>query len=274
MSQASPYASIVKRNFESAMMHMLATEYGLLGGRRILHLLVEDTMALMEEHYPALERVGSGDLMWTCTADEGRKAEPGKRTEEYKTVTVKLPFVTLDDVRERTEGKTPKGKRNAVARARDKRRLMRMLKAAEEQGGLLTIAELSVILNKSYTVTRQYIKEWEEETGELPPLKGYRMDQGCRPTHKKEIVRLYEQGVEPPDIVRETRHSLKAVERYLKDYERVKLLLKRGMGSREISSLIGRGERVVLEYVEIAREYHPELFAEETSSTESKDIVS
>jgi hypothetical protein len=68
-----------------------------------------------------------------------------------------------------------------------------MVKAAEEQGGLLTIAELSVILNKSYEVTRKYAREWEEETGELLPLKGYRMDQGSRPTHKKEIVRLYEE---------------------------------------------------------------------------------
>ena len=209
-----------------------------------------------------MEQVGSGTLVWTCTADEGKKAEPGKRTEEYKTVTVKLPFVVRADLRSRTDGKTPRGKTRAVAKTRDKRRLARMVKAAEEQGSLLTIAELSVILNKSYNVTQKYVREWEEETGELLPMKGYRMDQGSRPTHKKEIVRLYEQGLEPPDVARETGHSLKAVERYLKDYERVKLLLKRGIEVDEISSLIGRGKRVVLEYVEIARQYHPELFAE------------
>jgi transposase len=234
--------------------------------------LVEDTLALMDEHYPTLDRVGSGDLVWTCTADEGKKAEPGKRTEEYKTVTVKLPFVTLADLHDRTEKKVAKSKTRETARQRDKWRLARMVKAAEEQGGLLTIAELSVILNRSYEVTRRYVREWEEETGELLPLKGYRMDQGSRPTHKREIVRLYEQGVEPPDVARETRHSLKSVERYLQDYERVKLLLKRGVGSREISSIIGRGERVVLEYVELAREYHPELFAEEEQLEDEKDI--
>jgi transposase len=261
MSRVNPYASIEKRTFESALMHLLETEYGLLGGRRILRLLVEDVMRLMEEFYPPTEQVGSGDLVWTCTADEGKKAEPGKRTEEYKTVTVKLPFVTRADLRSRTDGKTPRGKTHAAAKSRDKKQLVRIVKAAEEQGGLLTIAELSVMLNKSYEVTRKYIREWEEETGELLPMKGYRMDQGSRPTHKKEIVRLYEQGLEPPDVARETGHSLKAVERYLKDYERVKLLLKRGMEVEEISGLIGRGKRVVLEYVEIARHYHPELFA-------------
>lgn len=262
MSRVNPYASIEKRTFESALLHLLETNYGLLGGRRILQLLVEDVVGLMEEFAPSPGGVSSGTLIWTCTADEGRKAEPGKRTEEYKTATVKLPFVTRADLRTRTEAKTPRDKTQAVAKGRDKRRLARMVKAAAAQGGLLTIAELSVILNRSYEVTRQYVQEWEEETGELLPLKGYRMDQGSRPTHKKEIVRLYEQGLEPPDIARETGHSLKSVERYLKDYERVKLLLKRGTAIEEISGLIGRGERVVLEYVELARQYHPELFSQ------------
>jgi hypothetical protein len=261
MSRVNPYASIEKRTFESALLHLLETEYGLLGGRRILQLLVEDVMGLMEEFYPSTEGVGSGTLIWTCTADEGKKAEPGKRTEEYKTATVRLPFVTRADLRTRTGQKTPRSKTQAVAKARDRRRMARMVKAAAEQGGLLTIAELSVILNRSYEVTRQYVRQWEEETSELLPLKGYRMDQGSRPTHKKEIVRLYEQGLEPPDIARETGHSLKSVERYLKDHERVKLLLKRGTAVEEISGLIGRGKHVVLEYVELARQYHPDLFS-------------
>jgi hypothetical protein len=263
MSRVNPYASIEKRTFESALLYLLETEYGLLGGRRILSLLVEDVMGLLEEFYPTTERAASGTLIWSCTADEGKKAEPGKRTEEYKTVTVKLPLVSGADLRERTAGKTPRSQKQAVVKARDKKRLARLVKAAAEQGGLLTIAELSVILNKSYEVTRRYAREWEEETGELLPLKGYRMDQGSRPTHKGEIVRLYETGLEPPDIARETGHSLKSVERYLKDYERVRLLLKRGMGTEEISSLIGRGKRVVVEYVELARQYHPQLFNEQ-----------
>jgi transposase len=263
MSRVNPYASIEKRTFESALLHLLETEYGLLGGRRILHLLVEDVMALVAEFYPATEQAASGVLVWTCTADEGKKAEPGKRTEEYKTVTVKLPLVTTADLQDRTEHKTPRSKTRATAQARDKRRLARMVKAAEAQGGLLTIAELSVILNRSYEVTRQSIREWEEETGELLPMKGYRMDQGSRPTHKKEIARLYEQGMEPPDIARETGHSLKSVERYLQDYERVKMLVKRRMGADDISSTIGRSRTVVLEYIEIAREYHPQLFTQE-----------
>jgi hypothetical protein len=263
MSRVSPYGSIEKRTFESAVLHLLETEYGLLGGRRILQLLTDDILALEKEFHPALDNTASGCLVWTCTADEGKKAEPGKPTEEYKTVTVQLPFVVAEDVQERSSNhKTPRGQRHATAQARDKRRLVRMIHAAQAQGGLLTLAELSVLLNKSYQVISQYVREWEQETGELLPLKGYKMDQGSRPTHKKEIVRWSEKGLEPPDIAHETGHNLKSVERYLKDYERVKLLLKRGTPVEEIGNMIGRSQRVVLEYIEIAREYHPELFVD------------
>jgi hypothetical protein len=263
MSQVNPYGSIQKRTFAAALLHHLETEWALLGGRRILQLLVDDVETLRAEFYPSLENVGTGTLIWTCTKDEGRKAEPGKRTEAYQTVTVKLPLITTADLEDRTTGKTPRNKTAQKAKERDKGRLARIVKAAAAQGGLLTVAELSVILNKSYEVVRNLAREWEDETGESLPLKGYRMDQGSRPTHKREIARLHEEGLEPPDIARASGHSVKSVERYLQDYERVRMLLKRKLSVQDISATIGRGKRVVLEYVELAREYHPELFEAE-----------
>lgn len=266
MSQVNPYGSIAKRTFASALVHLLETEYGLLGGRRILQLLAEDVVKLVEEFYPPSQQAGSGTLVWTCTADVGQKAEPGKPTEAYKSITVQLPLVTREDLAERTDKKIGQKQGRATAKARDIQRLVRLVKSAHDQGGLVTLAELSVLLNRSYEVVRGYVENWQTETGELLPLKGYQMDQGCRPTHKGEIIRLFEQGMEPPDIARQSAHNLKSVERYLKDYERVKLLLKRGLPAEEISPMIGRGRTVVLEYIEIAREYHPDLFTAPTSS--------
>lgn len=266
MSRVNPYGSIQKRTFENGLVHLLETEYGLIGGRRILQLLAEDVVKLVAEFYPPTQQASSGTLVWTCTADVGQKAEPGKPTEAYKSITVQLPLVTGDDIADRTDQKIGLAHRQAKAKARDTHRLVRLVKSAHDQGGLLTLAELSVLLNRSYEVVRSYVETWQTETGELLPLKGYQMDQGCRPTHKGEIIRLFEQGLEPPDIARETAHNLKSVERYLKDYERVKLLLKRGLQADEISSMIGRGRTVVLEYIQIARVYHPELFASPASS--------
>ena len=259
MSRVSPYASIEKRTFQAALVHLLETDYRVLGSRRILRVLAEDVERLAEEFYLTPERARHGQLIWACTGDEGQKAQPGKPTELYKTITVALPLVTSEDLQERLE-RCGKGHGLARTHERRKRQIQRMVAAAAEQGGLLTLAELSVILGVGYEMVHGYVQEIEKETGHPLPLKGYKMDQGSRPSHKGEVIRLSEQGLEPPDIARETQHHLKSVERYLKDYERVRMLLKQGLSAEEISAIIGRGKSVVKEYMAQAQAYHPELF--------------
>ncbi len=258
MSTVSPYQSITKRTFQSAIIHLLETEYKLVGSHRIIQMIAEDVECLQQEFFPQTESIGRGYLVWTATKDEGQKAHPGKRTEEYGTVTVALPLVTDDDIAERLTRCPPSeiAERN---RRRDMTRLVRLMKAAEEQGALLTIPELCVILNRGEGTIRHCIQEHYATTGELLPLKGYRMDQGASPTHKSQIITLYEQGMQPPDIARQTRHSLKSVDRYIKDYERVKALLAKEFSTKEISHLVGRGQKIVREYVEIAMHYHQDL---------------
>jgi hypothetical protein len=264
MSRVNPYASIEKRTFQAALIHLLESEYRIVGSHRILKILAEDVERLIEEFFPLAERAQSGQLIWTCTADEGRKAQPGKRTEEYKTATVMLPLIEREERQEQLD-RCGKGKGSQRLHERHKRQIQRMVTAAVEQGGLLTQAELSTILAITCEAVQKCVREIEVETGKPLPLKGYKMDQGCRPTHKGEIVHLYEQGVEPPDIAHQTGHNIKSVERYLKDYERVRMLLKQKLAVENISAIIGRGKSVVQEYVTLAREYHPELFEVESS---------
>ncbi len=59
MSTVSPYASIGKRTFASALSYLLETEYRLLGGRRILALLAEDVEKLIQEFYPDTQPAAS-----------------------------------------------------------------------------------------------------------------------------------------------------------------------------------------------------------------------
>jgi len=261
MSTTHPYGAIPKRTLENAIVHRLETEYKLLGSHRILRLVAEDVVGLMEQFYPPAERVRSGHLVWTTTKDEGKKAVVGKKTEEYASVTVALPLIIAEDIAVKLEKCVP-GTARARARQRDIKRMVRLIEAAAKQGGLLTIAELAVVLNRSAGLIGQYLAEYYEETKELLPLRGYRMDQGSSPTHKGQIVRLWEQGMEPPDVARKTGHSLKAVERYIEDYKRVRGLLKRGLSVTEISQMIGRGRKVVIQYMELVCEFHPDVEVE------------
>jgi hypothetical protein len=152
---------------------------------------------------------------------------------------------------------TPDGK--ARAHQEDLQRLARIVRAAAEPGGLLTLVELAVLLNRSLPTVGEYVAEHYEATGELLPLRGYRMDQGSAPTPQGQMARLWEGGLEPPDSARETSHSLTAVERYGEDYQRVRELRRRGLKVAESSPLIGRGRQVVVEYMEIVCEFHPDL---------------
>ena len=97
------------------------------------------------------------------------------------------------------------------------------------------------------------------EQGEVLSLKGIILDQGASPTHKGIIIHLYEKKIAPSDIARKTNRSLEAVDRYISDYGRVKLLLRKGANVKEISQLIVRGLRTVKEYERIATLYHPEV---------------
>jgi ribosomal protein L10 len=135
--------------------------------------------------------------------------------------------------------------------------MVRLLKSAKSQDGLLNGAELSVLMNRSLSTIRKYLDEYQKETGEILPLKGYVLDQGSLPTHKGIIVSLYEQGISPADIVLKTSHSQSAVDRYISQYEQIKKLIRRGLDAESIRGITERSLKVVKEYVKLYNDLHP-----------------
>ena len=136
--------------------------------------------------------------------------------------------------------------------------MVRLLKSAKTQGGLLSGAELSVLMNRALTTIRKYLNAYIEKTGEILPLKGYVLDQGSLPTHKGIIISLYEQGISPADIVLKTSHSQGAVDRYIKHYEQIKKLILRGIDEAGIKEITGRTIKVVREYIKLYQDLNPE----------------
>lgn len=253
------YESINKRNFRSGIINLLESEYKIIGSRKILQLLADDIEDLHREYYPRQDQVGFGELVFTTTKDDGQRQSYGKKTEDYGTVTVVLPLITKEDVERRIYYK--KGDRNSNYRhreARDIETMVRLLKSAKKQGGLLSGAELSVLMNRSLSTIRKYLDAYTQKTKEILPLKGYVLDQGSLPTHKGIIISLYEQGISPADIVLKTGHSQDAVDRYLKHYEQIKKLISRGMDETAIKEITGRSMKVVKEYLKLHKDLNPE----------------
>ena len=246
------FESLKKRDFKSALIHLLENDYKLLGSRKIIELLSEDIEDLHNEYYPHRNRVGYGEIVFRTTKDDGQRQSYGKKTEDYASITVTLPLVTKEDIERRIYYK--KGDRNSNYKHRESRdieTMVRLLKSAKDQGGLLSGAELSMLMNRTLGTIGKYLKAYQEKTGEILPLKGYVLDQGSLPTHKGIIISLYEQGKSPADIVLHTAHSQDAVDRYIKQYDQIKKLIKKEMDEVAIKEITGRSMKVVREYIKL-----------------------
>ena len=254
------YESINKRSFKNALIQLLESEYKVLGSRKILQMLADDIIDLQEEFYPKQSQVGIGEIVLRVTKDDGQRQSYGKRTEDYASATVVLPLLTAEDIERRIYYK--KGDRNSNyehREVRDIETMVRLVKSAKAQGGLLSGAELSVLMNRSLSTIRKYLDAYFKKTKEILPLKGYVLDQGSKPTHKALIISLYEQGISPADIVLRTSHSQDAVDRYIKHYSQIKKLIEKGMDEVEIKGITGRTLKVVREYITLYKDLHPQL---------------
>ena len=92
---------------------------------------------------------------------------------------------------------------------------------------LLTQTDLSLLLGLTTVEISQLLQDARQNTGKQLLTKGYFFDQGLRPTHKAQIVTLYEQGMDEATIAHTTQHSPTSIGRYLRDYEWVKELASR-----------------------------------------------
>jgi hypothetical protein len=252
------YESINKRNFRSALIHMLETEYKMLGSRKILEMLADDIEDLHRECSPSVDRVGFGEIVFRTTKDDGQRQSYGKKVEDYNSITVILPLITKEDIERRIYYK--KGDRNSNYEHRESRdieTMVRLIKSTKAQGGLLTGAEVSVLMNRGLGTIRKYLDAYRKKTGEILPLKGYVLDLGSIPTHKAIIISLYEQGISPADIVLKTSHSQDAVDRYIKQYDQIRILIRKGLDEKAIKEITGKSMKTVKEYIKLYYDLNP-----------------
>lgn len=252
------YESINKRNFKNALIYLLENEYKVLGSHKILQMLAEDIIDLQKEFYPRQSQVGVGEIVFRTTKNDGQRQSYGKKSEDYASTTVVLPLITAEDIERRIYYKKGDRNSNYVHReAREIETMVRLVKSAKQQGGLLSGAELSVLMNRSLSTIRKYLDAYFKKTKEILPLKGYVLDQGSKPTHKAIIVYLFEQGISPADIVLKTSHTQDSVDRYIKHYSQIKKLIEKGLDEKEIKGITGRTLKVVREYIQIYKDLHP-----------------
>jgi len=265
------YVGTAERTFKAAVVHLLETDYGVLGSQRVLDLLARDLQALADQFYPAPDYVSSGWMVFTGTKATGNKAYPGRSAADYELVTLAWPVLLAQDIQRLAS--LPKGRPGSQARsALLQERLVRIIEHGRAHPAgpiLLTLADLAAMLSLSVSQVGRMLAEARRTSGKPLLTKGYFFDQGMHPSHKDEIIALYESGLDEAVIALQTHHAQTSVGRYIRDYERVKLLLARHTPVERIPQLIDMRPCVVQAYVDLVHQYQPDLMPEKVSPSQS-----
>ena len=270
------YESLPKRNFSNSIIRLLEENYKIVGSHKVLAMIAEDIVELHKEFYPKLESQTSGHIVWRTTKATNRKPSYGTKTEDYEVQTVILPLITESDVDNRIKShyshKDESGNINYQKQEkRDIEVMARLCKSAAEQGGWLSGAELSVLLNRSLSTITRYMQKYHDTHDDILPTKGMMLDQGSKPTHKAAIIDLYEQGYPEVDIARLTNHTIESTSRYIKNYKNIKLLIEKQFGLMEMIRITGLSVRTITQYRDLSYLYHPSLKLKDTA-TDNKAI--
>jgi len=227
------YVSLVKRTLEEQLYNELLQEYSF--PRAICRGLTELFFSYFNLYLGA-DRA-DGQLIYRAIPAD---VPPGVPTEEVKTHPVRLTITCTEDLRHASQD----------IHELIKQRIVRVTNEAFDQGGLLTQADLSILLGESPRTIGRRIQELQNE-GICVPTRGSRMDIGPGISHKTKIVEMYLDGYDFIDIKRRTRHSSESITRYLKDFTRVMILCERGHSPREIRIITSHSDRLVREYLDL-----------------------
>ena len=175
--------------------------------------VADELIRIFEENVPKIDRLIHGQMIWNAL-DKNTRGDSKKR--KYKTVV--LSVVTDEDVSLFEQNKSIREIRGKV--------IARMMKEAYQQGGILSTRDVSLILTHgNAAISTQRIK-YETENKTTLPHPGILHDMGSTITHKKMIVYKYVVEKKATNVIaRETNHSQRAVDQYIRDYNRVKTLL-------------------------------------------------
>jgi hypothetical protein len=236
------------KNLHNLLLHRFLNQYGYDKGEITAKAIIDDILKLIDSYYLVstldddLHHLNHGQLVYMAVpVDEYPKR--GKAIAQTRIKPVVLSFITDADIEHIAHGFDSKSLR--------KKRLIRWVDEAFDQGALLTQLDLSMLLGVCDAVVSQYVNEIQKE-GKLLPTRGNIHDLSGAITHKREIITLFLEGYFTPEIAMKTKHSNEAVDRYIRDYQRVEILWQNGITDLDqIAQLTRLSKRVVQQYVDL-----------------------
>jgi hypothetical protein len=235
------------KTFEGALNSFMAAECPQLGGLRTRQTLVGAIAEIVHAHFPSTSHLGQGQIRWTAIHKD-EKSSYGKTISQSQLTPVVLDLLPTGEIAARSEGaKLRDVKKEAVAR---------LLTQAYEQSGVLTNAEVALLLKLSPGTVGTYRREWEKEHEKLLPTRGSIHDMGPTLTHKKIILqKLIFEGKTVETVCRETDHSPEAVHRYATNFKQVIMCQSKGLDVTQTAFATKLSKRLIEEHRALAEEY-------------------
>ena len=206
------YRSAHDRFFKPMIVNFLVHELRYLGPITAANV-ADELIRIFEESVPQTDRLKHGQMLWNAL-DKNTRGDSKKR--KYKSVI--LSVVTDQEV-------TMFEKGISVIEIR-KQIIARIMREAYQQGGILSTRDVGLILATHSSAISQARSQYETENQTVLPHPGVLHDMGSTITHKPMIVYKYVVEKKATNIIAlETNHSQRAVDHYIRDFNRVKTLL-------------------------------------------------
>jgi hypothetical protein len=235
------YSSAKERFLKPAIMNFFARECPRFFGPVLREKIADELLSLFESVSPEISRIKPGQILWNAL-DQNTRGDSPKR----KYVPVILTIISEEDVQLLVEGvHMSKIAENTIAR---------MIREAYCQGGILSSRDLGLITLRHPTTTSSIRKRFEENHDCTLPHTGALHDMGSSVSHKAIIIRkvILEKN-DPAAVARETNHSQAAVDHYLKDYHRVKMLHNLNYDVEFINLATKIAKHVIVQYLNIIK---------------------
>jgi hypothetical protein len=244
---AKSFEASARKTFHSAICHLLYTEFPGVFGPAITDLLARKIDELYDHFHPPGSRFRVGQVLWAAVAVDDPPARD-KRIEQTRLVPVILDLVTPQDIHETTAP----GARLSTRR----KKIIRLCRQAHAQGGVLSLADLGLLMHMSISSISREIMQHERGGGDSVPRRGTVHDMGPSITHKAIIC--YKRLVEKKptsQVAQETFHSASEVEYYVQCFRRIQLCRDNGMSKEDIAQATGHSLSLVQEYLDLMAEF-------------------
>lgn len=233
------YRSAQNRFLRPSIQRFLQIQCPKLFGPLLAERLAEKIVELVEKQLPHKDHLQPGQMVWNAVSQQSRPDSPN-----LQLLPVLLTLVDSSDVEQLAKGTSM----TTIA----KKAIARICCEAYQQGALLTMRDIGLFCWRQNSALSSLRAAWEKEHDTTLPHSGSLQDFGSCISHKKTIVKkAIVDKKDPQRIALETKHSQKAVDRYLKDFHRVKTCYQQNQSVEFIAQVTALSPFLVKQYVEM-----------------------